>query len=499
MTQAVLTLHPHFKIGAINPRIYGSFIEHLGRAVYNGIYEPTHPTADENGFREDVKALVREMNVPIIRYPGGNFLSGYKWEDGVGPKENRPRKLDPAWRQLEPNEVGTDEFHQWAKEVGTEVMMAVNLGTRGPAEAAELLEYCNMPGGSEYADMRVKNGHPAPYRDEVWCLGNEMDGPWQIGVRTAEDYADIARKTAGLMKKIDPSVKLVACGSSNSYMPTFIDWERTVLERGYEDIDYISLHMYYSNWKTDRPAYIANSVSMDQFIESVVAICDAVGAKKRSKKKINLSFDEWNIWPETTRCDNEADPWTIGPRREEFFHSLEDALLFGGMMLSLIRHCDRVEMACQAQLVNVGGPIMTQPGGGIWKQPSFYPFSLTSTYGRGEALRMELDSDTYEVKELGEVPYLDCAAVQNGDELVIFAINRAQTEENALRVDLSAFGPCEIIEHIVLENDDIDAINTYEDPDRVKPHANGNAQVCGNGIESTLAPYSWNMIRISLK
>jgi len=283
-------------------------------------------------------------------------------------------------------------------------------------------------------------------------------------------------------------------------MPTFMDWERTVLERGYDDIDYISLHMYYSNWKTDRPAYIANSVAMDKFIESVTAVCDTVGAKKRSKKKINLSFDEWNIWPETTRCDNDADPWTIGPRREEFFHSLEDALLFGGMMLSLIRHCDRVKMACQAQLVNVGGPIMTEPGGGIWKQPSFYPFSLTSTYGRGEALQGALDCETYEVKDLGDVPYLDYAAVYNNEaqEVVLFAINRSQTEPMTLTTDLTAFGAAEVIEHIVLENEDMDAINTYTDPDRVTPHGGGDTVIADGCAESVLTPYSWNMIRIRI-
>lgn len=429
--KAKLTLHSKFTIGPISPRLYGSFIEHMGRAVYNGIYEPDHPAADLYGFREDVKQAVRDLHVPIIRYPGGNFLSGYEWQDGVGPRGERPRKLDPAWQQLEPNEVGTDEFHQWAKDVGSEVMMAVNLGTRGPAEAAKLLEYCNRPQGSAYADMRMQNGHPRPYQDEVWCLGNEMDGIWQIGCRSAADYADVTRKTACLMKMIDPRIKLVACGSSGFDIATFGKWEQTVLEQAYEHVDFVSLHQYYGNTKEDRPDYLANSIAMDRFISSVIAVCDAVGAIKHSEKKIDLSFDEWNVWALTRRCNNNANSWTIGPRREEYIFSLEDALLVGSLLMTLIRRCDRVKMACMAQLINVCAPIMTEPGGAVWKQTTFYPFSYMSQYGRGEALNAVMECDGYRTHRFDSVPYVDCVAVWNKEQKEIAPGSRAAISKPA--------------------------------------------------------------------
>ena len=499
--KAKLTLHPAFQIGEINPRIYCLFIEHMGRVVYNGIYEPTHPTADENGFRQDVKQIVKEMNVPILRYPGGNFLSGYDWKDGVGPRKKRPRRLDAAWQQLEPNEVGTDEFHDWAKEVGSEVMMAVNLGTKGPEEAAQLLEYCNMPAGSLYEDIRVQNGHAEPYRDEVWCLGNEMDGIWQIGCRTAEDYGDIARKTACLMKKIDPKVMLIACGSANLDMPTFGSWEDTVLSKCYDHIDMISLHQYFTNDYKDRPAYLANAVSMDEFINSVIAICDSVAARQHKRRKINLSFDEWNIWPLRYKSNNELNPWEIGPAREEFIFSLEDALLFGSMMLSLIRNCDRVEMACMAQLVNVCAPIMTVVGGPVWKQTTYYPFQYTSQYGRGVALTTNVECEGYRTNLHSFVPYIDAMAVWNTEkkEAVLFAVNRSEGEKATLDINLESFGEAKIIEHVVLVHEDCDAINTAENPDNVVPHADGKTPVDADGVHVQLAPYSWNMIRLSVE
>lgn len=497
--KAKMMLHPSFQVGKVNPRIFGSFIEHMGRAVYNGIYEPNHPTADRNGFRQDVKQMVKELNVPIIRYPGGNFLSGYDWKDGVGPREKRPRKLDPAWQQLEPNEVGTDEFHAWAKEVGSEVMMAVNLGTKGPEEAAQLLEYCNMPASSLYADMRVKNGHEKPYGDEVWCLGNEMDGIWQIVCRTAEDYGDIARKTACLMKKVDPGVNLVACGSSSMDMPSFGLWEETVLEKCYDHIDCISLHQYFANDYSDGPAYLANSVKLDTYIDGMIALCDAVAARLHKQKRINLSVDEWNVWPMRYRSDNALDPWKIGPAREEYIFAMEDALLVGSMVMSLIRRCDRVEMACMAQLVNVCAPIMTVPGGAAWKQTIYYPFQLTSKYGRGVALQTKVDCAGYSTAACHFVPFVDTVAVWNEEEkeVIIFAVNRSKSEEILLDVTLERFDDIKLIEHVVLAHMDPDAINSPEQPDNVVPHADGMTTVDENEIHVHLRQYSWNMIRLS--
>ena len=494
-----LILSKDFQVCKIDDRIYSSFVEHMGRSVYNGIYEPTHPTADANGFREDVKELIKPLNIPMIRYPGGNFLSGYRWEDGVGPRSERPRVLDPAWKQLEPNEVGTDEFHAWAEEMGAEVMMAVNLGTRGTEEAGQLLEYCNLDTDSKYANMRVKNGRKKAYKDPVWCLGNEMDGPWQIGARTPEDYADIARKTANYMKKIDPDAELVACGSSKHIMKTFGEWETVVLNQCYDQVDYISLHLYITDFKENDAEYLGASVGMDQFIRTVISICDAVGGRLRSSKKVNLAFDEWNVQPKYTKCDNKLSPWEIGPAREEYRFCLLDALVFGTMMNSLLRHADRVKIACFAQLVNVCAPIMTVNGGIAWKQTTYYPFYYASNYGRGILLDQRLNCPTYEAGKYGEAPYVDTVAVYRPEEkeICIFAINRSENEAAELKTKLGEFGKCSLIEHVVLESDDPHARNSETEPDRVTPKTvTDRAKVCDGAATVDLKPLTWNMIRI---
>jgi alpha-N-arabinofuranosidase len=284
MMKATLTLHREFSVGTVDKRIYGSFIEHLGRAVYRGIYEPGHREADELGFRKDVIHLVREMGVPIVRYPGGNFVSGYNWEDGVGPVDKRPAKMDLAWMTLESNKIGTNEFAEWAKRAGTEVMMAVNLGTRGPDEARNLVEYCNFPKGSYWSDLRRGHGAASPHNIKLWCLGNEMDGPWQICHRTAAEYGRVAAEAAKVMKWTDPSIELVACGSSNARMPTFGEWEETVLDHVYDHVDYISLHIYFGNAENDTPNFLGRSLEMDRFIKTVAGICDLVQAKKVRQK-----------------------------------------------------------------------------------------------------------------------------------------------------------------------------------------------------------------------
>lgn len=295
---ARFTLDPAFTVGDVDPRLFGSFVEHLGRCVYDGILEPGHPSADEAGLRTDVLELVRELGVTAIRYPGGNFVSGYRWEDSVGPVDERPRRLDLAWRSTETNRFGLSEYIDFLRKVGpqAEPMLAVNLGTRGVQEAIQLQEYANHPSGTELSDRRVGHGDKDPFGIKLWCLGNEMDGPWQTGHKTAEEYGRLAAETARAMRQIDPSVQLVACGSSSRAMPTFAAWEATVLAETYDLVDYVSLHAYYEETDGDRDSFLASAVDMESFIESVVATCDHVGARLKSSKKINLSFDEWNVW-----------------------------------------------------------------------------------------------------------------------------------------------------------------------------------------------------------
>ncbi len=493
-----MTIDKEFKIGEIDNRIYGSFIEHLGRAVYGGIYEPGHPEADEQGFRKDVMELVKELKVPIVRYPGGNFVSGYNWEDGVGPVAERPRRLDLAWRTTETNEIGTNEFMDWAKKVNAEVNMAVNLGTRGIDAARNLVEYCNHTSGSYWSDLRIKHGYKEPHKIKTWCLGNEMDGPWQIGHRTADEYGRIAVETAKAMKWVDPSIELVACGSSNRHMPTFAEWEATVLEHTYDHVEFISLHTYYGNRDEDLANYLAQSLDMDQFIYSVISIADYIKAKKRSKKTINLSFDEWNVWFHSNEADKKIEPWTIAPPQLEDIYTFEDALLVGSMLISLLKRADRVKIACLAQLVNVIAPIMTENGGEAWKQSIFYPYMHASVFGRGVALNAIVSSPKYDSKDFTDVPYLDTVSVydEESEAVTIFAVNRHQTDVMSLDADVRSFEGYRVVEHIVLENDDVKATNQHNHTN-VVPHNNGDAKVDGGKLEANLPKLSWNVIRLA--
>ncbi|OPJ54564.1 intracellular exo-alpha-(1-_5)-L-arabinofuranosidase [Clostridium oryzae] len=499
--KAKMILNKDYKISDIDPRIYGSFIEHLGRAVYGGIYEPTHPKADEHGFRTDVIELVKELNVPIIRYPGGNFVSGYNWEDGVGPKENRPRRTELAWGTIETNEMGTNEFADWAKKVNTDVMMAVNLGTRGADAARNLVEYCNHNSGTYWSDLRRKHGYAEPHNIKTWCLGNEMDGPWQICHKTAEEYGRLAAETAKVMKWVDPSIEVVACGSSNSAMPTFAEWEATVLDHTYEYVDYISLHQYYGNAENNTANFIAKTEDFDRFIKSVIATCDYVKAKKRSKKTINLSIDEWNVWFHSNEADKKIEKWSIAPHQLEDVYNFEDSLLVGGMLITMLQHSDRVKMACLAQLVNVIAPIMTTNGGGTWRQTIFYPFMHVSNYGRGCVINPIISSPTYDSKDFTDVPVLQSAAVFNEEkeQLTIFALNKAINDNLEFECDIRSFEGYKVLEHIVLTHNDVKAVNTESNPFNVKPNSNGNAKIVDGIIHANLDKISWNVIRLSKK
>ncbi|MEV8528694.1 alpha-N-arabinofuranosidase [Streptomyces sp. NPDC052000] len=498
---ARFALHPGFTVADVDPRLFGSFVEHLGRCVYTGIFEPGHPTADEAGLRGDVLDLIRELGVTAVRYPGGNFVSGYKWEDSIGPVADRPRRLDLAWRSTETNRFGLSEYIAFVKKLGPEAepMMAVNLGTRGVLEALELQEYANHPSGTALSDLRVAHGDKAPFGIRMWCLGNEMDGPWQTGHKTAGEYGRLAAETARAMRQIDPAVELVVCGSSGQSMETFGAWEATVLAETYDLVDHISLHAYYEELDGDRDSFLASAVDMESFIENVVATCDHVGARLKSKKRINLSFDEWNVWYlSRTEAEDRALDWPQAPRLLEDNYTVTDAVVFGSLLIALLRHADRVTVACLAQLVNVIAPILTEPGGPAWRQTTFFPFAQASRHGRGQVLNVRVDSPTYETKRYGEVPLLHATAVRADDGTVtVFAVNRSQTDALPLEVTLVGLDLTAVVEHSALADANPEARNTLADPERVAPHGATGTVLENGALSATLEPLSWNMIRLA--
>ncbi len=463
-------------IAPLDRNLFGSFLEHLGRAIYEGIYDPGSSLSDPNGFRKDVMDEVRQLGVPIIRYPGGNFVSGYNWLDGVGPKQDRPRVLDKAWNSIETNQFGTNELMAWCKNVGAKPLMGLNLGTGTPERAAALVEYCNVEKGTKWSDLRRSHGVEQPHKVEHWCLGNEMDGPWQIGHMTAAEYGMKAQDAARQMRDVDSSLKLIACGSSGPGMPTYLEWDREVLELCYEYVDGLSLHRYLGNTKEetggDSSKFLALNLSMERQISETLAVCDLVRGHKRSPKKLWLSFDEWNVWYRARGGDATNGHQQVAPHMLEEVYNLEDALLVGGLLNSLIRNADRVKIACLAQLINVIAPIMTNAKG-LFRQTIYYPYSWALQFAHGSVLSLLVESPAYEVSGMGQVPYLDVAGTLNQEDgkAAIFILNRDLVKPHTVEINWQDAAPGRVVSSTVLTGADLKAFNSFEAPQRVVPQA----------------------------
>jgi alpha-N-arabinofuranosidase len=505
MATASVVLDSASTIAPVPRRLFGSFVEHMGRCVYTGIFEPGHATADQRGLRGDVLDLTREIGPTVVRYPGGNFVSNYRWEDGIGPVADRPTRLNLAWHSIETNQFGLHEFADWAKAANTEIMMTVNLGTRGLQEACDLVEYANYPGGTCWSDRRIANGAPEPFDIKLWCLGNEMDGPWQIGHKTAAEYGRLANETGKAMRLVDGDIELVACGSSNSGMATFGSWEQTVLEHCYNTVDYLSLHAYYEEIEGDALSFLASAVNMDHFIESVVATADAVGAKLKSRKKINLSFDEWNVWYQSRFAGDGPKPadaaWEPQPRLIEDEYTVTDAMVVGSLLNSLLRHGDRVKVACQAQLINVIGLLRSEPGGEAWKQTIAYPFEQMRRLAQGEILQVVAKSDRYDSPTYPDVPIVDMSATYDAENgrAALFLVNRSLDEHATLTADVTRIGASAVI-HAT-------SLHASGQQDRHATNVNGRAAVTpqpfhtytlAEGIlEAKLSPLSWTVFELT--
>ena len=487
-------------IAPLDRNLFGSFLEHLGRAIYQGIYDPGSPLSDSNGFRKDVIEEVRKLGVPIIRYPGGNFVSGYNWLDGVGPRNDRPRTLDKAWNTLDTNQFGTNEFMAWSKLVGNLPLMGLNLGTGTAERAAALVEYCNIEKGTRWSDLRRSHGIEQPYKVEYWCLGNEMDGPWQIGHMTATEYGLKAQDAARQMRAVDRSLKLIACGSSGPAMPTYLEWDREVLEQCYEYVDALSLHRYIGNTQEetgkDSSKFVAMNLSMERQIAETLAVCDLVRGHKRSPKKLWLSFDEWNVWYRARDAEAMNGHVHEAPHLLEEVYNLEDALLVGGILNSLMRNAERIKIACLAQLVNVIAPIATNEKG-ILLQSIFYPYSMALQMAHGIVLNLLVESPKYDVSDLGQVPYLDVAGTLNPEDgkMSLFILNRDLNKAHTVEINWQDRNPSKLLSSTTLTGTDLKAFNTFDAPQRVVPQAFEKPAITGTRTKFEVPARSYSVLQ----
>jgi alpha-L-arabinofuranosidase len=496
--------------GEMDRRVLGAFLEHLGRSIYEGVYDPKSPLADANGFRKDVLSEVKGLGVPIIRYPGGNFVSGYNWLDGVGPRSQRPTQLDRAWNTLETNQFGTNEFIQWAKMVGTEPLLGGNFGTGTVAEQVAYVEYCNVDKGTKWSDLRRSHGFEQPHNVRYWCLGNEMDGPWQMGTMPARDYGRKARDAARQFRVLDRSLNLIACGSSNTNMPNYLVWDREVLEECFDQVDGISLHNYYGNTPelsgNDVSRYLAMNLDMERQIHEIEAVCDYVQALARSPKRLWLSFDEWNVWYRARGGKFADGQRTVAPHLLEEPYNLEDALLVGGFLNTLLRQSDRVRVACLAQIVNVIAPLSTNAEKTI-RQTIYYPYAWALKYAHGRVLELEVESETYPIHATGlradfareaQVPFLDVVATHDptNGQVALFMLNRDTTREREATITWQSPTPSRVLACQTLTGKDLKARNTFEQPTSVVP-ANLDAPQPGSSMTFRLPAGSYTVAQLA--
>jgi alpha-N-arabinofuranosidase len=454
---------------------------------------------------------IKGLGVPIVRYPGGNFVSGYQWLDGVGPKKDRPRVLDRAWNTIETNQFGINEYVTWCRAVGTEPLIGTNFGTGTPATTVALLEYCNVDKGTKWSDLRRQHGYDKPHNIKYWCLGNEMDGPWQIGHIPATEYGIKARDAARQMRTVDPLVKLIACGSSNNQMPTYLEWDQQTLEQCYEEVDGISLHRYFGNDEEtggDTAKYLAMNLDMDRQIEEIMAVCDLVRGRKRSDKTLWLSFDEWNVWYRASSGKAVDGERQVAPHLLEEIYNLEDALLVGGLLNTLIRRSDRVRLACLAQLVNVIAPLMTNENG-LFRQTIYYPYSWALQYARGKALDLVPVSPAYEISSFQRrafggggktpVPYLDVSGTIDSESktATLFILNRDLEKPRDLQVVWHEATPTRVNTCMVLTGSDLKAVNGFDAPNRVVPGAL-EAPPVGSRMTFQLPAHSYTVVNVTL-
>jgi alpha-N-arabinofuranosidase len=484
-----ITFDREYQIGTVDPRLFGGFLEHIGRAVYEGVFDPQSKMADQNGFRKDVLKSLEKLRFTAIRYPGGNFASGYHWMDGIGPAAFRPKIKELASQSLEPNQFGTDEFIRLSRLMNWTPMFTVNLGTGSPEEAGNWVEYCNSSAGTKFADMRVNNGAIDPYVIPLWCLGNEMDGHWQIGHMPADQYAIRARQAAKMMKLNDPSIELVVCGSCEVGLPTYMQWDRTVLESVGDEVDYISVHQYVGKGKGDTADYLAVTNSIDQHIEEIDALCKSVQGRLRSKKRCRIAFDEWNVWYRTQDAESVNGHGKTAQHLVEEEYNLEDALVVAGFLNSFIRHADVVRIANLAQIVNVLAPILTK-GDQLLQQSIYYSFLLYANRRTGIAVQPVVHGPGYESPTYGFVHMVDTSAILGDSELHVFLINRSLDETATVEIKTPGLRLRSVRSAEVVTGPGATEQNTFEKPDVIGNQKFSNIQLTVENATVHLPPLS---------
>jgi len=496
MEQATIYIDTNRVISTISPMLFSGFAEHMGRCIYEGIYDPASPHADEHGLRRDVLAALRDLNLRSIRYPGGNFLSGYFWEDGIGPKAQRPRRRDLAWKTIETNQFGTDEFLHFCQELKTEPMLAVNMGTGTIQDAANLVEYCNGPVGTLYGDLRAQNGHAVPYGVKYWCIGNEMDGHWQIGHLEADEYGRKALEAAKMMRLHDPTIETVLCGSSYPAMPTYPDWDRTSLEIAWEHVDYHSMHYYARNYTDDTTSYLALSIELENYVDTLTGVLRYVKAKKRSKHNVYLSWDEWNVWYKNRSDDGN---WTEAPHLSEEVYNLEDALVVAQWMNVFLRKSDVLKIACLAQIVNTISPITTTRNG-LLKHTTYYPIMLFSRMASGDALDVAVQAPMIDAGEYGDAPIIDVSSSHNEETgtSAVFIVNRSQTDSVAVTVCWQALKPTSVTSAYQITGNDPKAVNSFEDPQHIVANTIKIPDLDGDTVTLQIPPLSFTAIEVAI-
>jgi alpha-N-arabinofuranosidase len=484
-------------IGTVDPLVFGNFAEHLGRCIYGGLYEEGSKLSDADGFRKDVMEAIKGLGVTMLRWPGGNFVSGYNWKDGIGPKNVRPVRPEGAWGSLEPNTFGTDEFLKYAERAGVEPYICINAGLGAVEDARQWVEYVNESRDTYWAQQRRKNGRDKPYGVKYWGLGNEIDGPWQLGHKNAEDYTKFALEAAKAMRRADSSIKLIASGSSN-FRPgwDWIGWNRAVLDNLKTEIDYISLHTYIGNRSNNFEEFLAASYDIDHRIEVVQGLIKAAQSGMTNPRPIYIAYDEWNVWYRA-RGGSE---FATGATRLEEIYNYEDALAMGMFFNSFIRHANIVKMANLAQIVNVIAPIFTNKDG-LFLQPIYFPIAEFAKQRGNTALDLWVSSSTYKAGQRGPLPYLDTSATYDPKTRTVFlnVLNRSEKMDIATQIDNiegKMSGSMEVWE---MSHSDLKAVHTFGDDRKVRPVTrNVTAAVSGKGFTYTFPKHSLTILRIKV-